>query len=473
MNTTCSFYRWVPLVVFLALTDCSSDGGTSGTGVIDPPGAHITQGSITGFGSVFVNGVEYDTKASTITLEGITQSEDKLAVGMVVKISGRLNTDGKTGVAAAIEYADELEGIVLSIDPVAKTVNVMGQTVHVTAETLYAGALGFSLATMRASNVIEVSGYSSGHGDIFATRVELKKMDFVLGDEVELKGVVTNLNTDSKTFMVGTLTINYSGASADDIPGALSNDLYVEIKSTSTPVNNVLVADKIEVEGDGYKGVVGEDGDTVELEGIVTSVNSSTRFALNGQIILLDSQTQYENGTVANIVVDAKLEVEGQFDASGTLTAKTIKFREASAITLSAQVSAINPTLNSVVVLGLSVQINNLTVLKDERDNNPVRDFGVNNLRVDDYVEMQIYKEGSGRLVATQLIRNDADSPGAAYLSGVIEKVALPAGLLTVAGVTVAIPSDDTQPYENGYTVKVKGSFVDNILIADDIDVDN
>ncbi len=465
MNTMCNFYRWAPLAVVLALTACA-DGGTSGTGAA-PKNAHTTQGSITGFGSVFVNGVEYNTQASTtITLEGVAQSEDKLAVGMVVKVNGSVNTDGKTGVANSIDYADDVEGIVLSIDPVAKTVNVMGQTVHLTAGTLYAGAPGYSLATMQPNNVIEVSGYSSGRGDIFATRIELKKALFA-GDEVELKGLVANLNADTKTFMVGTLTINYRLANVE-APNGLSNDLYVEIKSTSMPVNNVLLANKIEIKDGGRKDVVGEDGDTLALEGIVTKVNLPSMFELNGQAILLDAQTQYDK----SIVVGAKLEVEGQFDTSGNLTAKKLKFRETSPTSsLKAYVSASVPSTNTVVVLGLNLQINTLTVLKDERDNNPIRDFGVRYLSKDDYVEMQFYKAGS-EWVVTQMIRKDAGS-SEVNLSGVIEKVELPAGPLTVSGVTVAIPSGDTRTYSSGVHVTVKGSFASNELSASSISIDN
>jgi len=465
MKTMCNFYRFVPMLVILGLAACS-EGGSSGTGLTAPAGSHTTQGAITGFGSVFVNGVEYDSKASTITLDGVAQSEDKLAVGMVVKVNGSVDAGGKTGVATTIDYADELEGIVLSIDAVAKTVNVMGQTVHVTAETLYAGAPAYSLATMQINNVIEVSGYSSGRGDIHATRIELKKAVFA-GEEVELKGVVANLNAGAKTFTVGTLVIDYNLASVDAL-GGLSNDLYVEIKSTSAPVNNTFVATKIEVKGDGHKGVVGQAGETLELEGIVTAVNSTTAFDLNGQAIVLNTQTQYENGTVANIVADTKLEVEGQFDASGNVIAKAVKFREASATGLSAYVSATDATLNTVTVLGLTVQIDNLTVLKDERDDNgavPERYFGVKYLSVDDFVEMQFYKNGSGAWVATQLIRNNVESPGIVNLNGLIESVAI-AGQLTVAGVTVQIPNGDIKPYQNGAKVEITGTYASNIITA-------
>lgn len=468
MNTMCNFYRWAPMLVILALAACS-EGGSSGTGFTTPTPSHTTQGRITGFGSVFVNGVEYESKASTITLDGVVQSEDKLAVGMVVKVNGSVNADGKTGVAKTIEYADELEGIVLAPpDLLAKTMNVMGQTVHVTAETLFAGGPGLSLTGIAKDNVVEVSGYSSGHGDIHATRIELKKVIFA-GEEVELKGVVADLNADNKTFTVGTLVIDYTLASVD-APNGLSNDLYVEIKSTSAPASNLLVANKIEVIDGGRKGVVGEDGDTLELEGIVTKVNLPDTFELNGQAISLTNQTQFENGDVNTLVVGAALEVDAQSDANGNTTANKIKFREISVTSLSAYVSAIDTAASTVSVLGLTVQVNNFTVLKDERDINPVWDFGIKKLALNDYVEMKIYKDGSGKWTATQMIRNDVELPDIVSLKGSVESIPL-LGQLTVAGVTVLIPIGDTRTYTIGDNLTITGTFGSNLLTASAIEL--
>ena len=68
----------------------ADSGGMSGTG--------ISQGAVTSFGSVFVNGVEWDLTSSTIEIDGVDDpSESDLRLGMVVRINGEPIGDGKPG----------------------------------------------------------------------------------------------------------------------------------------------------------------------------------------------------------------------------------------------------------------------------------------------------------------------------------------------------------------------------------------
>ena len=55
-----------------------ASGGIGGTG--------ISSGAVTGFGSIFVNGVEFDTSGASITMGGISVSESDLKLGMVVEV---------------------------------------------------------------------------------------------------------------------------------------------------------------------------------------------------------------------------------------------------------------------------------------------------------------------------------------------------------------------------------------------------
>ncbi|MDX1775448.1 MAG: hypothetical protein R3297_02595, partial [Desulfobulbales bacterium] len=67
----------------------SSGGGDDGTGGIDGRGpAVVSQGSITGFGSIIVNGVEYETTSSEFEIDGETGTESELEIGDVVVIAG-------------------------------------------------------------------------------------------------------------------------------------------------------------------------------------------------------------------------------------------------------------------------------------------------------------------------------------------------------------------------------------------------
>lgn len=89
-------------------------GGIGGTG--------ISFGPITGFGSIFVNGVEFQTSGATIIIDGSPASEGDLKKGMVVTVQGTI--DGDTGIATTILAESAVKGPVDEdvTDPSASTV---------------------------------------------------------------------------------------------------------------------------------------------------------------------------------------------------------------------------------------------------------------------------------------------------------------------------------------------------------------
>ena len=105
------------------LTQLLAGGGIGGTG--------ISFGPITGFGSIFVNGVEFDTKGAAITIDGKPAMEGDLREGMVVTVQGTI--DGETGVGAAVIVESSVRGPVDEdvTDANARTIQVLGQTIHV------------------------------------------------------------------------------------------------------------------------------------------------------------------------------------------------------------------------------------------------------------------------------------------------------------------------------------------------------
>ncbi len=63
-------------------------GGTDVAGVSSGGTGSFTTGSITGLGSVIVNGIRYDDSGASISLNGASGSPDALKLGMVVRIQG-------------------------------------------------------------------------------------------------------------------------------------------------------------------------------------------------------------------------------------------------------------------------------------------------------------------------------------------------------------------------------------------------
>jgi len=74
-----------------------SGGGIGGTGL-------TSSGTIDGFGSVFVNGVEFDTTGAEILVDDQRVGEEALGIGMVVLVVGEVNADGATGTASRIVF---------------------------------------------------------------------------------------------------------------------------------------------------------------------------------------------------------------------------------------------------------------------------------------------------------------------------------------------------------------------------------
>jgi hypothetical protein len=454
------------IAAVIGLSACGGGGSDSPT---TTSGSSITSGVITGFGSVFVDGVEFETDASSFSLDdgddGL-EDENGLAVGMVVTVTGTVHADGVTGSASHIEFDDELEGIVNANSVGADgtgTMTVMGQSVIVKTTTIFesdVAGIG-SVDRVTAGNVVEVSGFSSGDGTIYATRIEVKLATHA-GEEIEVKGVITGLT--ASTFDIGGLTVDFSSAMFDDnIPDAtLSEGLYVEIKSTAGfNGSGQLMASEVELEDDGDMELEGDDGDDVELNGIVTAVNSDTAFEIGGHTIIITDTTSFEHGSADDISTGVYLEVEGELNTDGELLADEIELGIDDDIEMQGPLEGVNDPPGSVTLFGEAIYVNASTLLIDKQDEEgqlPEHFFGLDDLNSGDYVEINAYPEpGSNKLIAVKLERDDDDGDED-ELEGSVES--LPdADTLVIAGVTVDVSSLVMPAVSVGDEVDVVGNY--------------
>lgn len=402
-------------LVVLFMSACGGGGGGSSA-----TGTSTYSGTITGFGSVFVNGIEFETQSSTISIDDASGLEDDLKVGMQVTVVGSVDPGGTTGTATAITFRDELEGIVISnsIPAGQKTgdMNIMGQTVSVSTSTIIEGVATPDLIIQ--DMIVEVSGHSSGMGFIQATRIEVKASDLATylathPEGIEVKGVIANHDQNTNKFDLGGITVDYSAAILDDMPTGNFDTLYVEVKSTTGIDSGTgeLIASKVELESHGDMGHEGDDNEEMEIKGLVTTAIDGNSFAVDGQVIIVNDNTEYEDISRSGLVVDVMVKVEGYY-LNGEFTAEEIEVEHESSNEVSGIVSTIDATATNTgsVTLqnGTVILITSATIMKDSRDDGFVPDqkFNLQSLSQGDYVEIHYY-DNNGALTASKLERED------------------------------------------------------------------
>jgi cold shock CspA family protein len=456
---------------------CGGGGGSDGEPVagIDRGGVTIAQGPISGFGSVIVNGVRYSTSGATITVDDRPGTESDLRVGQVVRVEGTVDVGGTTGTARSVSFNDELEGPVQSIDVASSRMVVLGQTVQVNANTSFDDSIvPRGLEGLQAGQRIEVSGLVGADGVIAATRIELK----AAAATVEVKGTAQSVDTAARRFRINQQQVDYSGATLSGFAsGQPANGDFVEVDGTVNG-GGVLLATRVERRS---TSLAGSTNDRAEIEGLVTRFASAADFDVAGQRVTTTTATRYEDGSAANLALNVNVEVEGGFDASGRIVATEVEFRQQADIELAGPVDAVNAAASTFVMLGATVRTTTVTRFEDKSDAD-VEPFGLADLRVGDYVEVKAYRDAGG-LVATLLEREDAEST--AELSGIATDVAQPnlrvGGIPATTGpLTEYRDNDDVSisaatffAAAPGREVKVRGSLVNNVVLADEAELED
>jgi hypothetical protein len=334
-------------------------GGIGGTGI-------ISIGTITAFGSIVVNGTEFDTSNAAIIVNGeeIGVGDeialDNLDIGRVVTVEGTGNLDNISAVAVRVIYNDNVAGPVESIcdiDSVTKEIVVLGQIVIVNVITKLKGTAFDSIAQ---NDLVEVSGLVDDTGAIRATFLE-KTGEFMEGIIVGVTGFIVNLDIDLKTFEINDLTVNYSLIDSGDLPEGFADGLLVEVEGTLDATGGEMLATSIELGdeiGDG-------NSDQIEVLGFVTDIVSAFEFTVGNQVVQFDANTLFVDGKPEDILLGAKLEAEGSL-VDGILFADEIEFWGPDQIEVEGFVTDIASDIEFTVGDGQVVQTEAETVFEPE-----------------------------------------------------------------------------------------------------------
>ncbi len=355
------------LCVAAVLAGCGGGGSDSSSGSTDTATAYAA-GPITGFGSVIVNGVRFDDSAARITDDDdVALNRDELRLGMMAEVQGAgVTTDslGKHGRALAIRIGNEIVGPVSAVDATAKTLTALGQTVVVTDNTLFGERVTGGLAGIALGTVVQVNGsLDVATGRYTATRIDIKPNAAYF----RLRGVIANLDTTAKTFKIGEALISYASLSATDVFATLANGLMVRVKLQTTQVAGAWVATRI---AGGVRKI--ENHDEAEIHGLITAFTSVTQFSVNG-IVVDASNAVFPNGQ-AGVVLGARVEVEGKA-VDGVIVARKVELEDEREVhirgfELHGNISALDTTLKTFVLRGVTVSYASTTVYKDGSEAN-------------------------------------------------------------------------------------------------------
>ena len=433
------------LALALALGGCGGGGGGGSSAPAPAPApapsaptALTASGVITGFGSVFVNGVRYGVDGETevsVENEGEFVGDDsRLRVGMKVRV--RASDDNGDIVAERIEYDDDFKGPARNVspdasDPTLGTFQVLGQTVIVDANTVFDddvgdnngdGTIDIRDLTLPGGGevVVEVSGLPTADG-IVATRIDrVNGIGGVPGtddDEYEIKGFVDAVAADGSSFDInGTTFLVVTGAGGTVFEDGLAADdslvgVFVEVKADENPAGD-LIAVEVEREDD-----IGDRDDDdrfgeFEIEGILISVDTS----VTPNVVVIGGTTLEVNDASGLVGREgARVELEGRFDANGVLVLRESKLEVENSVRTEDRVAAVDTAAGTVTTrLGITItptgesRVEDDGADDDEGDHLTPAEF-LNRVMIDDYLEARGYPNADGSVTWRRIEIDDED----------------------------------------------------------------
>ena len=410
-----TFLGGIGIVGALALAACGG-GSTGGTGagtsatsgaagtVNGATAGALSSGAITAFGSIFVNGHEYATGSALVIDDDTgasTSSTAGLEVGMAVDVAAAPGSTASAPVASTVHLHPLARGYVDTLAAGGGSLTVMGQSVALTASTIYSdhrsclsasvspcmaitAASGLSATTGSAGSAVAgsyvtvhgylyASGVSSAGASIVATLVQVQDPPTGSGAvNFKAEGVVTASSGTSIT--VGSLVIDLSSATCriaaatTACASAFSVGQVVSAFGATAPplpastftAGSAVLRNRLPVQ---------TAGQTVELQGKVFGVSTAAQtFVLRGVTVDASALSGGSLPAVGDDVI-----VLGTVSSSGTsITASAVQVLHA-AVSASygfeGDATAVTPGAAAdtfvLSLLGESITVNALTRLCD------------------------------------------------------------------------------------------------------------
>ncbi|MEQ9546851.1 MAG: DUF5666 domain-containing protein [Marinobacter sp.] len=349
-----------------------ADGGIRGTGA--------SVGPVSGFGSVFVNGIRFETDGSVTSDDGITR-EGQLDEGMILRIDGQWRADGE-GTAEEVEYDDTFRGEVVIVsetfDPddssirESVTFTVYDQTIVADQQTVFKG---LSLQTIESGGLVRVSGWRLPDGRYRASYVGALEESL---DDVEIEGRVddTSVDVGVNRFSINGFPIEYDNTTifGDGLTESDLNNpgLVVEVEGRIGFIGGASGLIASNIDQDETRRYQRGDEDDIEFAGPVATAfdEADSVFTINGLTVIVPDDDVFEDGlTSEDLQPGLLIQVEGNFLADGRVEAEEIEIRDANAaVEGPINQASIDFSARTFLVGGVLVQVTPLTIITDDDD---------------------------------------------------------------------------------------------------------
>lgn len=288
-----------------------ADGGMTGTG-----SPLVTIGTVSKFGSVIVNGIEWNSDNARVVVNGKPATTKGLSLGMVVRVEGNQEGDSLRGVASSIQYESDLVGplnaATIQRDGVTTKFSVAGQPIYADSTTVLEGFE--QIAALKDGDQLEISGYRDRYYALHATWIR-RNTDGA--DGIRVKGVVSNVA--ERSFKVEGLTVRYP-KELDMRASLIKEGTFVAISGKRDAANAMLVK-ATSLTPISVAVALPEDTPVI-MEGLIKGVTTAG-FTMHNRPIKLGDTTTFERGSATDLREDTKVHVIGRFK-SGTFAATKV-----------------------------------------------------------------------------------------------------------------------------------------------------
>lgn len=395
-----------PATLLAAALIVGCSGGSSTAGIEGTGDIMAAKGTVTAFGSIWVNGVRFDTTDAVVNVDDQLVSEDAILPGMVVNIEATIDAAGLAH-ARTVSADVLLQGPVTQLNPTALPyyqLHVLGQTVVVPEEVVWAGV---QQGELTVGLPVRISGLVRSDGTVLATRIDTIEA----ADTLEVEGIVAALDPMQLRLTVGSLQVDYAAAefadgSSDQL--ALGQRISVRGRLASGDAE-VLVASEIRVESNAPNKA---KGTAVVWEGLIESYNPAGVFELN-DLVVDATAAAVERGSVNQLGNGVRVSVAGRMNAEGVLVAESVKLLLPNETRFATVVEGVDATSQQVTLLSTTFSSDALTAFEDLSPGQNRR-LGLADIAAGDTVEV-FGRYISDKWVATRIRKLGSDQAESSF----------------------------------------------------------